>query len=322
MTIKDVERQTGITKANIRFYEAQGLIQPGRTDSGYRSYCPEDVEELKRVRLLRLLDVPMEQVKALQQGKASLDGVLAGQLVQIQEEKKRLSDVTQVIRQIRQNGEEYPSLEPEPYLERLKGRETEDALISDRHPWRRYWARTLDSGLIGVWMLAAFPGALEGGGKLFQMQFLALSLAAQILLEPLLLWAVGWTPGKLLLGIRVTGREETYFPPGCGPNIWRTDIWPGFLRSHTQGDTGLCLLEKGGGRGTAPLGTGFQTGFQKAFCLALCTGSADVFGNGTVCAVDCIGAVVWRYAGKITGQSIRKTDKNLGSPTGGCPLSL
>lgn len=207
MTIKDVERQTGITKANIRFYEAQGLIQPGRTDSGYRSYCPEDVEELKRVRLLRLLDVPMEQVKALQQGKASLDGVLAGQMVRIQEEKKRLSDVTQVIRQIRQNGENYQSLEPEPYLERLKGRETEDALISDRHPWRRYWARTLDSGLIGVWMLAAFPGALEGGGKLFQMQFLALSLAAQILLEPLLLWAVGWTPGKLLLGIRVTGRE-------------------------------------------------------------------------------------------------------------------
>lgn len=207
MTIKDVERQTGITKANIRFYEAQGLIQPGRTDSGYRSYCPEDVEELKRVRLLRLLDVPMEQVKALQQGKASLDGVLAGQLVRIQEEKKRLSDVTQVIRQIRQNGENYQSLEPEPYLERLKGRETQDALISDRHPWRRYWARTLDSGLIGVWMLAAFPGALEGGGKLFQMQFLALSLAAQILLEPLLLWAVGWTPGKLLLGIRVTGRE-------------------------------------------------------------------------------------------------------------------
>ena len=207
MTIKDVERQTGITKANIRFYEAQGLIQPGRTDSGYRSYSAEDVEELKRVRLLRLLDVPMEQVKALQQGKASLDGVLAGQLVRIQEEKKRLSDVTQVIRQIRQNGENYPSLEPEPYLERLKGRETEDALISDRHPWRRYWARTLDSGLIGVWMLAAFPGALEGGGKLFQMQFLALSLAAQILLEPLLLWAVGWTPGKLLLGIRVTNRN-------------------------------------------------------------------------------------------------------------------
>lgn len=207
MTIKDVEKQTGITKANIRFYEAQGLIQPGRTDSGYRSYSAEDVEELKRVRLLRLLDVPMEQVKALQQGKASLDGVLAGQLVRIQEEKKRLSDVTQVIRQIRQNGENYQSLEPEPYLERLKGRETEDALISDRHPWRRYWARTLDSGLIGVWMLAAFPGALEGGGKLFQMQFLALSLAAQILLEPLLLWAVGWTPGKLLLGIRVTNRN-------------------------------------------------------------------------------------------------------------------
>ena len=46
---------TGITKANIRFYEAQGLIQPGRTDSGYRSYCPEDVEELKRVPMQDIL---------------------------------------------------------------------------------------------------------------------------------------------------------------------------------------------------------------------------------------------------------------------------
>ena len=209
MTIKDVERQTGITKANIRFYEAQGLIQPGRTDSGYRSYCPEDVEELKRVRLLRLLDVPMEQVKALQQGKASLDGVLAGQLVQIQEEKKRLSDVTQVIRQIRQNGEEYPSLEPEPYLERLKGRETEDALISDRHPWRRYWARGVDGVLILAMAYAAFPGLwmqLRAGWNVHLAQWAVLVLY-NAALEPLLLWAVGWTPGKLLLGIRVTNRN-------------------------------------------------------------------------------------------------------------------
>lgn len=209
MTIKDVEKQTGITKANIRFYEAQELIRPERTDSGYRSYSAEDVEELKRVRLLRLLDVPMEQVKALQQGKASLDGVLAGQLVQIQEEKKRLSDVTQVIRQIRQNGENYQSLEPEPYLERLKGRETQDALISDRHPWRRYWARGVDGVLILAMAYAAFPGLwmqLRAGWNVHLAQWAVLVLY-NAALEPLLLWAVGWTPGKLLLGIRVTGRE-------------------------------------------------------------------------------------------------------------------
>ena len=207
MTIKDVEKQTGITKANIRYYESQGLIQPGRSASGYRNYCPEDVEELNRVRLLRLLDVPMEQVKALQQGKTTLDAVLSQQLSQTQAEQGRLDDVTRVICQIRQNREAYESLEPNRYLEDLKGRETQDALLSDRHPWRRWWARSLDSGLVGVWMLAAFPGALEGGGKLIQMRFLALSLFAQILLEPLLLWSVGGTPGKLLLGIRVTSRE-------------------------------------------------------------------------------------------------------------------
>ena len=209
MTIKDVEKQTGITKANIRYYESQGLIQPGRSASGYRDYCPEDVEELNRVRLLRLLDVPMEQVKALQQGKTTLDAVLSQQLSQTQAEQGRLDDVAQIIRQIRQNGEDYQSLEPEPYLERLKGRQTQDALISDRHPWRRFWARGVDGVLILAIAFAAFPGLwlqLRAGWNVLFVQWVVLALY-NTALEPLLLWAVGWTPGKLLLGIRVTNRN-------------------------------------------------------------------------------------------------------------------
>lgn len=38
MKIKEVEQQTGITKANNRYYESQGLISPNRESNGYRTY--------------------------------------------------------------------------------------------------------------------------------------------------------------------------------------------------------------------------------------------------------------------------------------------
>lgn len=49
MKIKQVEELVGITSKNIRFYEEQGLLQPRRTENGYRDYRTEDVELLKKI---------------------------------------------------------------------------------------------------------------------------------------------------------------------------------------------------------------------------------------------------------------------------------
>ena len=48
MTIKEVETLTGITKANIRFYEKEGLLAPGRSSNNYREYSEDDVEHLRK----------------------------------------------------------------------------------------------------------------------------------------------------------------------------------------------------------------------------------------------------------------------------------
>ena len=48
MTIKDMELQTGLARANIRYYEAEGLISPERAENGYREYSQEDAETLLR----------------------------------------------------------------------------------------------------------------------------------------------------------------------------------------------------------------------------------------------------------------------------------
>lgn len=66
MNIAEVERRTGLTRANIRFYEKEGLIAPARSANGYRDYTEADVETLRKVRLLRQLRVPVPEIRAVQ----------------------------------------------------------------------------------------------------------------------------------------------------------------------------------------------------------------------------------------------------------------
>ena len=79
MNIKEVERLSGMSRANIRFYEEKGLLAPARRENGYRDYSPQDVETLLRIRLLRSLQMPLEEIHALQTGEKTLDAALAAQ---------------------------------------------------------------------------------------------------------------------------------------------------------------------------------------------------------------------------------------------------
>ena len=36
MTIKEIETLSGLPRANIRYYESEGLIAPKRSENGYR----------------------------------------------------------------------------------------------------------------------------------------------------------------------------------------------------------------------------------------------------------------------------------------------
>ena len=77
MNIKDVERITGLKKANIRYYEQEGLLQPKRNgQNNYREYDQQNIETLERIKLLRLLEVPVFQIQALQKGETTLHNVM------------------------------------------------------------------------------------------------------------------------------------------------------------------------------------------------------------------------------------------------------
>ena len=56
MTIREIEARCQMERANIRFYEREGLLTAQRLPNGYRDYTEEDVQTLLRIRVYSAKD--------------------------------------------------------------------------------------------------------------------------------------------------------------------------------------------------------------------------------------------------------------------------
>jgi DNA-binding transcriptional MerR regulator len=67
MTIGRFARITGLTVKALRHYDEVGLLRPAAVDSetGYRSYSSEQVRRAERIRTLRRLELPIDDVATL-----------------------------------------------------------------------------------------------------------------------------------------------------------------------------------------------------------------------------------------------------------------
>lgn len=64
--IGDAARRSGVTAANIRYYEKEGLLPAGvRADNSYRLYSDTDVHRLRFIRLCRAMDMSLDEVRTL-----------------------------------------------------------------------------------------------------------------------------------------------------------------------------------------------------------------------------------------------------------------
>ena len=93
MKIKDVEKQVGISKANIRFYEEEGLIHPARNqENNYREYSKADVEQLQEIKKLRLIGIPVQEIKEIYEDRLTLQEALSRRLDEIEKEERTLKE--------------------------------------------------------------------------------------------------------------------------------------------------------------------------------------------------------------------------------------
>lgn len=131
MKIQQVEAIVGITKKNIRFYEHEGLLSPGRSENGYRDYTPEDVMTLKKIKLLRSLSFPIDEIRRLQNGILTMEDGARRHMIVLEREQASLEKAQCLCREIQEHNETLETLDVDIYLEKMKNMEKEGAVFVD-----------------------------------------------------------------------------------------------------------------------------------------------------------------------------------------------
>lgn len=241
MTIKEIEERSGMTRANIRFYEQEGLLAPDRRENGYRDYSEEDLEILKRIRLLRSLHISLEEIKALHTGEQKLTETLESHVGELKQQQENLEGARLVCLAMKKDEVQYETLNAQPYLTALErnvpvtGSKTLGELASDRiprvqAPWRRFFARSLDLSIYSlVWDLILMGVAnvnIARFGSRETMMSTIVVLVLMLILEPLLLRLFGTTLGKWILGLSVLHYEERRLTYGeAAARTWGVLLW-------------------------------------------------------------------------------------------------
>ena len=121
MKINEVEALVGITKKNIRFYEEKGLLSPGRnSENGYRDYGQAEVDELRRIKLLRKLGVPIEEIRRMQQGTQTVGDGMRRHLVTLERERKNLEESVKLCELLKERTEPLSELDAGSVLEEME----------------------------------------------------------------------------------------------------------------------------------------------------------------------------------------------------------
>ena len=136
MKIKEVEQRVGIGRSNIRYYEREGFLRPDRdNENNYREYTEEDVQQLKRIKVLRMMGVSPDDVKLLFTDKVSLDEVMKKRLEELESEVRKAQSLQKVCENIIESGMDVYSLD-------------EDVLTGDKDEWTSRLHKILEQDIV------------------------------------------------------------------------------------------------------------------------------------------------------------------------------
>jgi DNA-binding transcriptional MerR regulator len=93
LDISEVARRTGLTSRALRFYEARGLLQPLRTNSGRRLYGAAALERLNQILALKRAGLTLAQIQRLS-GRAPIDlkRLIDAQIETIEAQRRDLAE--------------------------------------------------------------------------------------------------------------------------------------------------------------------------------------------------------------------------------------
>lgn len=122
-----------MTSKNIRFYEQEGLLSPQRNrQNGYRSYGPAEEEALRRIKLMRKLGVPLEEIRQMQSGRLTLSEGMRRQLAELGRQQKNLAEAQEFCSRLGDCGAGYDTLEADQWLREMELKEKEGTVFVNK----------------------------------------------------------------------------------------------------------------------------------------------------------------------------------------------
>ena len=166
MKINEVEALVGITKKNIRFYEEKGLLSPSRnSENGYRDYGEAEVEALRRIKLMRKLGVPIEEIRRMQEGAQTVGDGMRRHLVTLERERKNLEESVRLCELLKERTEPLGELDAQSVLAEMEKLEQSGTTFQNKQKQDvriRYVAPIVISAMV-VAVLAASVGVMLWG---------------------------------------------------------------------------------------------------------------------------------------------------------------
>jgi DNA-binding transcriptional MerR regulator len=98
----EAARRLGVSAKALRLYEERGLVTPGRTAAGWRTYGPDEMARAAEIVTLRALGLSLIQVALVLGGDAkSLEPALAAHQATLESQMRQLAGVVEKVRGLR-----------------------------------------------------------------------------------------------------------------------------------------------------------------------------------------------------------------------------
>ena len=123
MNIKEVEKKLNISRANIRFYEKEGLLEPKRNENEYRNYSEEDLKRLEKILLFRKCNISIENIRLIFSGAKSIEEVFKEQIPVIENEVKQLEGAKIICQKLAQEKATVEEIDTEKYINLINDEE-------------------------------------------------------------------------------------------------------------------------------------------------------------------------------------------------------
>ena len=99
MLRSEIQKETGLTRKAIEYYEDKGLIHPQKSENGYRDYSTKDLEILKKVSIFRKLGMSISDIyQCISSGGDSLSTVLREKQHQLDLDEKRKAILEMIVK--------------------------------------------------------------------------------------------------------------------------------------------------------------------------------------------------------------------------------